>query len=291
VAAEAGWNYIVQGSKGAVELWSTVRLPFERSRLEWVEEMRTSLRDSLSSLSAEQGWLSAVFAGPDALRGAAFDIENVLFYNVGTKHFRQSSKRGLRFERASVAPDPPAALSGSVAHYARYEAAKPLVGEFSHWKIGALAASFEAALPALSSSSRASTVWLALKRGDVQVSRDIGRDPFALRLTLTGPSVSLADVLKPVLDGVIAAFHSHDGSDEAAIIERLAAQTGAEESELRGHLEPVAIAPLDQRSLLYLRGDGVHWNPADDLCVACEIRAEVGAEWSIAGELASITRS
>ena len=44
--------------------------------------------------------------------------------------------------------------------------------------------------------------------------------------------------------------------------------------------------------LVHLRGTGIQWNPADDLCVAGELLAAepVDERWAIKGEIVELSR-
>src|SRR5437763_6942840 len=94
-------EYLIRASDRRVEAWSTRRLQFEPKG--WQVELRAELRRALASLSAETGFLAAVYASP--IRDAG-DVENVLFYNVGSG-FGQTTQRGVRFERSFDHPPPP----------------------------------------------------------------------------------------------------------------------------------------------------------------------------------------
>jgi hypothetical protein len=85
--------------------------------------------------------------------------------------------------------------------------------------------------------------------------------------------VNLAVIAKPLLDGVVAAFHAHD--DTATLEEiggRVAAQLDVALDEVRALLGEDQMAILGTRRLVWPWRDGVQWNPADHLCLAFRIR-------------------
>jgi hypothetical protein len=132
----AGANaYRVEGvtpDHPCVELWSTQRLPFEPKGL--VLAMRNDLRRSLLGLEVKPHQvLHAAYAS--AVLGK-FDIENVLFYNVGARYFASTIGRGIRFERSFTYPtDARSRYSAEAKHHHSYAAA-PREGSFLHWRRG-----------------------------------------------------------------------------------------------------------------------------------------------------------
>lgn len=283
--SEAARPFAISARASNVELWSTIRLPFDRSRIAWVEEMRDGLRRSLQAMNDGGGYLRAVFAGPDDVGHPAFDIENVLFYNVGARCFTATARCGLRFERTTSNPTAPLTLTGPVLHYARYESGELQHG-FDHWSIEQVLASFSAVLPPISSATKVSVVWLAAKRGDTEVAGASSTGPIAVRLALRAPRASPATIIKPLLDGIIASFHAHS-ERSPGVCERVAAETGTDPHTVERLLADTGKAVLGGRNLVYVRAAGVQWNPADERCVACELRLEQGPEWSMSGSIAS----
>jgi hypothetical protein len=95
-------------------------------------------------------------------------------------------------------------------------------------------------------------------------------------------------VIKPVFDGVIAAFHQHDGTNDEELSKRLASKLGKDWAEILRHLHDSTIAVLGTRRLLWLRGEGVQWNPGDDGCVAGELLLDESSSsgfFELSGEL------
>ena len=109
-------RYLVNGSDGVVEAWSTTRLQFEPKG--WQREFRAQLRIAIATLASSRQPLAAQYRSP--VRDSC-DTENILFYNVGTGAFAAASAAGLRFERGFVVPFCHAELDGSPLHYHRYE--------------------------------------------------------------------------------------------------------------------------------------------------------------------------
>src|SRR5690348_2760915 len=83
-----------------VELWLDSRLPFEPRG--WHLEARGALRSALKTLAVPPaGTLCAAYTSTET---SFCDVENVLFYNVGTGAFADLTRNGLRFERNFGSP-------------------------------------------------------------------------------------------------------------------------------------------------------------------------------------------
>jgi hypothetical protein len=77
---------------------------------------------------------------------------------------------------------------------------------------------------------------------------------------------------KCLLDGVIAAFHVHNGSDLETVPVRIGAKLNRPQFKVVEKLMNPVSSPLGARQLLRQFGSGIQWNPADDLCVQATIK-------------------
>lgn len=101
---------------------------------------------------------------------------------------------------------------------------------------------------------------------------------------------NLATLIKPTLDGIISAFHSHTGQTDQ-VGQRLAEAGVGEYDLVRRWLADPNWAALGSRTLVRPFGThGVQWNPADDYCVAAIVTIDRtpgdGPRWQLSGELA-----
>ncbi|OCB19330.1 hypothetical protein A5674_07110 [Mycobacterium malmoense] len=290
--------YVLRAASDVVELWSTVRLPYEPRG--WVLDMRNDLRRALRDSAPKSGGrLHAVYSAADD--GAFVDTENVLLYNVGSAALRPLMAQSVTFERGYEMPPPPSGsglTEDAHLHYQRYREARDDAFEF--WRPGKQLAAFTG-VPVDSVTNKPAPVWKAI--------RDFATPPaematastrFLLKLHVTDtrkdrPANSLVDIVKPTLDGIISAFHSHEGSDGAAEALRLEEAGLGEKEGLRDYLLDRRWAALGGRRLLASFGRaGVQWNPADDFCVASYITLSAGgsakdghdARWRLSAELA-----
>jgi hypothetical protein len=272
---DAPSEYLVMSEPGGsrVEAWSSARLPFEPTGQ--MRELRRELRRAVAQLSAGPAEaLHAIYTSPV---DGHFDVENVLVYNVGPSAFARVASLELMVE-GSIRPvfDPPPGLSEARHHYS-YEVG-PSEAPWRRWSAARLLASFGPLdLGPLADVLRPSRVWYALRRAGAHLSSRAGiPSRFGLDLVLEAPAdgrVNLAVIAKPLLDGVVAAFHAHDDTATLDVVGgRIAAQLDASVDEICGLLSADQAAILGTRRLVWPWRDGVQWNPADDLCLAFRVR-------------------
>jgi len=258
-------HFLVCASPYQVEAWSVARLPFEPKG--WLLDMRNSIRQATRTMSCgSDELLEGVYTSQD--RGLC-DTENVLFYNVGTSYFSRLCGSGLRFKRSfSSPPRAPHDLQGIPLHHVSYRTG-PIDEPFVPQR--RTIAKCRAELTSLGLAE----VWLAVSRGEVAIASS-DREPraFGVSLSLKTPDrrpPNAAAVTKSLLDGLLCAFHVHDGSMLEEVTRRIAERLGVDEDEVARYLMRADRAILGRRPLVHRRGSSVQWNPADDLCVAAEV--------------------
>jgi hypothetical protein len=102
----------------------------------------------------------------------------------------------------------------------------------------------------------------------------------------------LGRLVKRIFDGVVCAFQSHtDTTTTRELANRLSRHVAAPAAEIEQLLlndDKAVIGSLPR--LLYMRGDGAIWSPADDFCVAGELVVESAsaAGWSIRGRITEL---
>jgi hypothetical protein len=85
---------------------------------------------------------------------------------------------------------------------------------------------------------------------------------------------------------VIAALHSHDGTALAEVSQRVHTQLPTESVErIAELLVDSRVAVLGPRRLVWPRASGVQWNPADDRCLALELRLKPSSSRKLSGRL------
>ena len=270
---------------GVVTVASEYRLQFDNKPE--TRALKAAIGDAVSWLVAAPGqMLEAVYTSAST---DIVDAENVLLYNVGTGRFAASARSGLRFER--VYAEPPGAPV--VAHHHRY-AIVATDSDSSHWRRGRLVVEASGLrIPRLDALSKPDAVWLATREQVIADAR-VHSDLYSLELTLTvGPTdaVRPADVVKPLVDGVVAGLQAHDGRDAEVLTTRLAARLGIPDARVEALLHDETRAWLGTRRLLWSWADSYQWNPADDDCVSAvlHVRRDEGPEWRLSFRLHEVT--
>jgi len=265
----ASYRVVVRDPGRDIEAFSATRLSFEPQGP--MKEFRRELSETCRSLIAGHGErLQAVYTSAVTER---VDLENVLTYNLGTGAISAAARHGLVLERCF---EP----TGDTAHphHHRYRL-DTLDGCGEHWTadevVGSVA--LQAPLEAFR-EPKAGHWWLLAARAGVDVSRHHGAVPerYGLRVSVTPPHHwrgSLADLLKPLVDGLVSAMHAHDGP-LMSILERAAViHPELTTAELQHHLTSPAT-PLGPTRLVVPWRHTLQWLPADDHIVLLDARIE-----------------
>jgi hypothetical protein len=258
-----------------VEAWSAWHLPFE-PRLAPQLEYRARLREAIARLGASEG-LTATYVCPHVVTG--LDVENALFYNVGTPAFRKVATRALRFARISAPPPaPPARLDFDARHYVRYQLVTSETQSPDADPRTAIAKA-HIALRDVGQTKNLASLWSAFKAAMIPSApmESLVGKPFEVRVVISASAQRepcLVEVMKPLLDAFISALHSYHGRHLDAVTDRLSARLSAPPDSVRKLLLDTKAAVLGPRAVPHLRGEGLQWSPADDLLVAGELRLE-----------------
>ena len=273
-----------------VNAWSVQYIPFEPK--DWRRTMRDELRLAINEISPDGNGLYAAYISES---DQFCDVENVLLYNIGASAFKTLSSYGLCFERG-FDPAPVSDTNNlALSHYYHYSQGSA----FRLWEENKTLASWQKiALPTLTSTSKPHMFWYALKTGDVRCAHHVAPlKQFGLDIRLRLPETAwcnLAVLIKPLLDGVISAFHEQDVPCENIMLQRLAALTGSSVAEAERLLFAVVYPVLEARPIVSAYRQGIIWNPEDDACVACRVTVQRSADnksWSMDGRLFSVASS
>lgn len=285
-------NYYVKypnENNNVVECWSLKRLPFEPKG--WLYDMRESLKAAVGQLSVDNdSILRGTYSSPI---NDLCDVENVLFYNIGTGAFKNACQYGFLLERRFEKILPPAELSEIYPHYQRYELKtkdQPSLG----WTMKNTLASWDnIVFDKLVTSIKPHVFWRLFKENQVFVFGDDVYDGYyGIELELTMPkdnAINSAAVAKPLLDGIISAFHSYDGDQLAEVTRRLGTIfTDIAHDYISKLIIDKKLAVLGNRRVLHPYQNFVQWNPADDKCVVIKLickYVESGVSPMVSGRL------
>lgn len=289
-----GLKYLQRGPEGnsnEVELWSTIRIPFEPKGE--IKDLRDSLSNSIKKIQTPAGTI--LYASYVADQSEYCDVENVLLYNIGTGTFKNLCQNGLCFEKKIGLPPKNPSFFVYNPHYYSYKAVD-LNTPFEFWKKGQTLCSWSNInCSIIKSNTKLDTYWYALKSGKFDLTGiTVPFDVFGLDLRINVPTwtnINVAGIIKPLLDGIVSAFHVHDGSDITFLSKCVAGRTGKDQRNIADLLVDPRLAILGRRKLLHRWGDSIQWNPADDLCLAVKVLVNDYLErdkWQFSGELFTI---
>jgi len=296
--------YIVRWSDYAniVEVWSNSLLPYYPKQGLWLADMKKDLGHAIDASRVEPGRvLHAVYGGP---KPANADIENLLFYNVGPERFTRLTTRGLRFEALSSAAPLPQPGPSFYPCYYRYAFADVTdnAGDgrnFVSWRLGrTLARWIDLQVPPLNTSTKPHPIWYAFRTGHLDMLHMPVKTPvrFGLDISIGLPAnmkaskTGVSNIVKPLLDGLISAFHAHNGKNLVELGTRLGVMLpeASDSAAIQSLLQQSDRAVLGTRELLWLfHAKSVQWNPADDICLAADIRLvpHESSKWLLSGQL------
>lgn len=290
-ARPASSAYDVHDVEGEIRLEGPRCIRFEESDV-----------DALRARSQLRGLLRTLKPGPGAIlharygghRPANADVENLLIYNIdmGGAAFKTSAGYGVRFEE-SAQNHSNVGTNRRGCHYSyRLISADAPLGD---WIVRDTLARFtRVELGAFGSDYRLAQTWFAVKNTTIDRPAAAAQAPFGVFLELDAPAGAAAGVapglLKSLIDGVVCAFQNHLNYETVGdVAARIALAIGEKPAEVAAKLLSDERAVLgSQHQLVYLRGNGVQWNPADHLCVAGQVLRRVGDRWRLSGRVCTL---
>ena len=124
------YSITINQENNLVEMWSKKRMPFEPKG--WLLELREDMKKSIKQIiSRKQAILHASYHSKII---ESFDLENILFYNIGASSFSAVVREGIRFERL-FANAPTVEGTEEFPHYQKYQLQNKQ-GDFLYWKRG-----------------------------------------------------------------------------------------------------------------------------------------------------------
>jgi hypothetical protein len=295
-SAVAGEEWEIEGPGDGprqVRLWSSHYIPFERLT-PGQRDARDALQQGIRSLTPTSGEiLHATYSG---YKPPGMDVENLLLYNIGRTCFRPGARHGVRFELGR-APWPFPASGRRFRCYYQYRLID-LDTDLSHWRpVRQLAEFADADLGLFPSSKRLEQVWLAIHGATARAEgQPAATAPFSVFLTLDcpagRPTLANPNLVKALIDGTVAAFQAHGNRRSARGLATRVSPTTSQPIDLMAHylLDDRRAVLGVANELLYPRGNGVQWNPSDQLCVAGQvvIRPTSRAIWTLSGQIHSV---
>jgi hypothetical protein len=287
-------EYIVRYSakQNTTEAWSIQRIPFEPKG--WLIDLRNDIRKEMRRLTSHPHQILHAIYGSQS--NGFCDTENILLYNIGNSHFSSLTTSGIRFERCFSYPVPPHTLAATNLHYHLYTM-EGTNESFSYWQAGRILAEWEnVKVPKLTSTAKATDIWYCMNSSNLKTLYSPESIPqrFGLTITLMVPimdKVNVANLTKPLIDGIVSSFHVHTGENTESLSQRLGSHLSKKASIVTELLCHSDRAILGARQVVRPYRSGIKWDPADDHCLATEIFAQAypDKDWLISGKLFEIT--
>ena len=238
--------------------------------------MRDDLRGALSRLHGDA--LYALYSGPP---DGTFDLENVLFYNVGCSVFRPVATRCIRFERSHSSP--PAPTGRTLRWHHLYTTDRPSP-RWSASRDGVeLRLQGAGRLPAT-----AAAWWAAAHSAHADAHANLDVAPLALDLHLTSMQpVNLTERVKKLTDGLLCALHSASAPPSEQLVLRIASVTGLPPTHVFRNLS--RSGPMGPAKFVWPYRQGLQWSPADDRLVSVNMTwsQSTGNEWSLVARMSA----
>lgn len=253
-------HFIVVAEGHRVTAWSTGVLPFEPKG--WALQLRGTVRTATRRMLRPGDRLSATWWCADATA----DLENVLLYNVGPDTFWAATGPLWLRRRRAGAPSPPAPLCAPVVSVVEYttdapapEPREPLV-------------ELRGRLPEISSPEalRPEEVWRAVHLGSCAGTGPLPHH-LALDVTVGGahPLATPSRVVKPLVDGLLAALHRYSGPKMDAVVARMRLTSP---TEARAWLVNQDMPFLGDRNFVWPWRSSLQWSPADERLTEISLR-------------------
>lgn len=271
-------NYYIKyplKNNNKTELWSVARLPFEPK--DWRLDMRKDLKEAIQEMSLKDGEL--LYARYNSLNQERCDIDNILFYNVGTGAFKNICQNGFLLERGYKNVVMSAERQEEYSHYQQYSLVEK-TQKSQYWQEKRMLASWRG-IVLEKMPNRPHQYWRIMKSNQMLVEGFPYSGRYGIEIIMhlpPGYNYNFAGLIKPMLDGIIASLHSYDGTQLNEVARRLAMVLPDPPEELSRILLERNKAILGRRCLVHPFRKFVQWNPADEQCVFIKLMKDVAPE-------------
>lgn len=277
-------------------------VPFEPKKqctCDHVCNLKKEIREAVSGLEvdANEVLLASYAEGVQKPKRYKYDLENRLFYNIGSGAFSgifQGFPKQAAFQIASKPGD---------GHYLyKYEVVKKLPnGILNKLCVDNIIAKWQDVPigPKQGKDDKPDRYYAALRSASVRVANDASDEPgknevmryssepyeksFGIKIELTVPSKNTrshpaSDMTKHLLDGVICAFHGEEGEETKKSVQKRFQKNGMNKDEIKKFFDKNS----EQLNLFGNRNyltKSSRWNPEDDrlqfgwIVVKCEGKA------------------
>ncbi len=284
-------SYTVDCSSKSVSVISDFYVPFEpqKSNMEIREKviaLRENIKSAIGKLVVEEDEiLLASYSETDKNR--FYDVENMLFYNIGTSTFSNCCKNQVAFigdeERFLQKKDILTNIESKYFYDYKVVKKDTIYNLINKKNIIAYWEEIDVDLSIPQSAMRYySAIRENAKNINIQQSFDKNFKLFGMKIDITMPNKNLpASIMKPMLDGLICAFHGEQGKTQETLNLMFGNSVGQKYGD-SGNLNIFG----DRQYVDTYRGDNSYkWNPEDERLQFAWITVIKGDKAKISGKI------
>ncbi len=289
-----GKIFKIMYSGECIEVYSKARIPFDNIKSIDILEFKKILLLAIQQFLYKPSYILFARYGTTDKTKVFCDLENVLFYNIGTANFSGLAKEGIVFSQVSEFEirnkREMLGISDEYAHYYEYL----LLPIRKDTELSNMIVSWDAIDFCKCKALDPADVWKSIHLSEKtfsiteRINYQTG-DMFAINLILEKPKrvdFNITTAMKPLLDGLICALHGACDYDEKSAKMYSDILDCPVEWIYNNNLNVLGIREYIQK---YPRArKGIKWNPADDMCKAVNIQIIEGDAWRLQGTITKI---
>ena len=241
-------EYIISHDDTKVEAWSKENIPFEPKE-DWQKKMREEMREALRNLSKlsspeKKELYASYYTEYVNKRQNKSDVENILLYNIGPGAFTDICGSSICIERGTSVttgisiPKMPHYYKYELVNKAEFKIYEPLK-MLAVWNGNEIDGEILEKQRQKQKEFKASFFWNYLKKSDVIIFDKEYHEKYGIEVAIETPhqKINLASIMKPLLDGIICAFHKqNEKSLTNELIESLSKQVGYNNEIIKKYL-------------------------------------------------------
>lgn len=246
-------------SNNCIVLSSDIRLPFDPKgdALRLKNELRSAIKGFNKSEYVH------LFAGLTTSEDEFFDVENILFYNMGSGTFSHLEMDELTFKL----------IKGNPKAGYKYQYEYSLVDSKTNTAEEQIIAEFSFDIDKVTGDQKPLNYWYAYKTGKVDMKKIEVPRQFGMSITvqLQEKHKNITSIIKPMLDGIISAMH-YQNEVEDQVFDVIEHKLNIDKARITRMLTDSKYAVLGERNVVYPYRGGIKWNPEDEKCVSVNIK-------------------
>ena len=193
-----------------------------------------------------------------------FDVENILFYNLGTANFKKLDTKvvWLSLER------------GETLHNKKYVYEYSFVDSVPEINEDIIAEWSNITIEKPTTGRKPLDYWLSFKKSNsIKINSVNYSGEFGLSIKIDKPQnedLNIINIQKPLLDGIISVFHDITKVDKD-VVEYIASKEHYSVEMIESFFRNNKIAVLPKWNIIPKYREGIKWNPQDEKCTEVRI--------------------